>query len=372
MANDAETLGLPQAPAAPVLELPEMPEPDDAPEAAEPAVPTQPEPPAPRRARREKEPPRRVRRVGTCTMGVLLIVVGLTVCLGLLRPGIDFTLLLRLSPLILVALGVEVLLAARQKEVRLKYDFASMIICFLLVLAVLAASCVPMLYAVEGPPRRTAECAVEQALSDATFSQLKGSGDVADVSYRVSINLSPTRTADTVQTPADLLPGDSVYVEAQLSGAYADETAFAAACRPVIDAVLSTGVHNPYINISTQAPSGATDPRYTLHIDGPYQTSMDAAGLARQVEKNVYVPEAQCYMTAEEQRAWEEDRSWESQQEELNEMQRLVEETQMRADEAEAHAAEAEERIASLQEQLDSTAAALEEARQQLIARQET
>ncbi len=374
MTNDAEKFGMPEAPAAPVLELPEAPD-IDVPEAAEPveAAPAAPEAPAPapRKARKAPEPPRKVRRVGTSTMGVLLILVGITVCLALMRPGIDLTLFLRLSPLVLVALGVEVLIAARQKEVRLKYDFASMIICFLLVVMVLGASCVPILYATEGPPRTAAERVVEQSLSDATFAQLKSSKDVANVSYHISLNLSASRTADQIKTPDDLLPSDSVYVDVQLSGPYADEAAFAAACRPVIEAVLATGVHDPRMNIRTQELSSTTDPHYMLSLDGPYQLAMDAEGLVRQVEKSVYVPDARAYMTPEDQRAWEERESWDNHQQELDEMQRQAEEMEMRAAEAEERAAEAEARAAALEEQLNSVTAALDEAEQQLLSMQE-
>lgn len=361
MANDAEKLGLPEAPAAPVLELPQP--------AAEAGLPEA--PPAFEQERRapraEQEPPRRMHRVGTGTMGVLLILVGLALCVGLFRPSVDFTLLLRLSPLALVALGVEILIAARKKDVRLKYDWGSIILCFLLVVGVLGVSCLTQLYAYEGPPRNMAQYAIAQELSDATFARLKGNAQVQEVDYQVYLSLAPGRPASDVQTIADLTAADQVYVQAELSGSCADEAAFAAACRPVIEAVLAAGAPHPRININTAAPSGSTQPIYSLSIDGPYQLAMDEAGLAALVEKSVYVENAGTYMTPEEKRRWEEDEQDNARQDELTELYRTIEETEGRAMDAEERASAAEARAAELEEALENTSAALEEAERQLV-----
>lgn len=47
-------------------------------------------------------------------------------------PQADLTFLLKLSPLILVSLGVETLLAAR-RDSAIRYDWVGMVLCFLLV-----------------------------------------------------------------------------------------------------------------------------------------------------------------------------------------------------------------------------------------------
>lgn len=77
------------------------------------------------------------RRVGTFTFGVVLVVTGLAMLAALFFPQLDLRLLLRLSPLVLISLGVEVLLAARGGG-RLRYDWVGMFLCFFLVLAAMA------------------------------------------------------------------------------------------------------------------------------------------------------------------------------------------------------------------------------------------
>ena len=72
------------------------------------------------------------RRVGTFTFGMVLVVSGLAMLVSMFFPQLEFTCLLQLSPLALISLGVETLLAARGSE-RVKYDWVGMLLCFLIV-----------------------------------------------------------------------------------------------------------------------------------------------------------------------------------------------------------------------------------------------
>ena len=72
------------------------------------------------------------RRVGTFTMGWVLVAAGLIMLVSLFKPRLDWAWALRLSPLMLVSLGVETLLAARGGS-RVRYDWVAMVLCFVLV-----------------------------------------------------------------------------------------------------------------------------------------------------------------------------------------------------------------------------------------------
>lgn len=72
------------------------------------------------------------RRVGTLTMGVVLVVSGCAMLAGMFFPALDPTLLLQLSPLILISLGAETLLAGHRGG-KIQYDWVGMILCCLLV-----------------------------------------------------------------------------------------------------------------------------------------------------------------------------------------------------------------------------------------------
>ena len=76
------------------------------------------------------------RRVGTFTLGVVLVVCGILMAVSMFYPSLDLTWALKDSPVILIALGIETLLAAKGGG-KVKYDWVGMILCFLLVCAAL-------------------------------------------------------------------------------------------------------------------------------------------------------------------------------------------------------------------------------------------
>ena len=80
--------------------------------------------------------PARERRVGTFTFGAVLVICGALMLVSMFFPSLDLTLALQLSPLILVCLGVEVLLASRSGG-KIRYDWVGMVLCFVLVTAAL-------------------------------------------------------------------------------------------------------------------------------------------------------------------------------------------------------------------------------------------
>lgn len=77
------------------------------------------------------------RRVGTVTLGAILVLYGIVFLLHSFIEGMSYYLIFRLWPIIFVALGIEVLISSiRFKEQEFKYDFAAIIIiCILIVFA---------------------------------------------------------------------------------------------------------------------------------------------------------------------------------------------------------------------------------------------
>ncbi|MBQ7778005.1 MAG: hypothetical protein IJ396_03795 [Oscillibacter sp.] len=76
------------------------------------------------------------RRVGTFTFGVILVVSGAAMLTAIYWPEFNLQWLLQLSPLLLISLGVETLIAARDNR-RIKYDWVGMLLCCLIVGAAL-------------------------------------------------------------------------------------------------------------------------------------------------------------------------------------------------------------------------------------------
>lgn len=82
--------------------------------------------------------PKRIRRIGSVTMGVSLICTGIISMMCLINPDFDVMRITKFFPVMLVLLGVEFLSAnfAREQE-HIKYDFFSIFMCFMLICAVL-------------------------------------------------------------------------------------------------------------------------------------------------------------------------------------------------------------------------------------------
>ncbi len=62
----------------------------------------------------------RIRRVGSVTFGLILIAIGVLYLMHLFLPRLEYWIIFRFWPIILIVLGIEVLLGSRQKtyEVR--------------------------------------------------------------------------------------------------------------------------------------------------------------------------------------------------------------------------------------------------------------
>lgn len=73
----------------------------------------------------------RQRRVGTFTLGIVLVIAGLGMLAAMFYPRFRPEWLLKASPCILILLGAETLLSARGGG-RVRYDWLGMLLCFIL------------------------------------------------------------------------------------------------------------------------------------------------------------------------------------------------------------------------------------------------
>ena len=208
--------------------------------------------------------PRPMRRVGTTTMGLVLVVAGIAITAGMLNPDLDFSLLCKLSPLVLVALGVEVLIAAcTARQAKLKYDVLSMFVCaFLIIAALCGTAAAPMLEYV-GPARQKAVRQLEDQWTDQVLDSLRGQENVLDVSCWLYADDWST-TAEIRRDGFDVVSNAHIHVT--LLGDYADEASFAEACAPVVEALRDTSVEAPTLEIHWNGAGTFFD----LYLDTPF------------------------------------------------------------------------------------------------------
>lgn len=248
--------------------------------------------PQPRRAQKMRQERPKVRRVGFFTLGIALILTGGCIAASMILPDFPLFTVAKLAPLVLVALGVEVLWAnARKGDAQLKYDLLSMFVCFVLICASMGAATLPILLRYYGPDREYTERRLEQELEEQLNEKLPD-GIVLDGYSYVDLN---RMEFDREMTLADLKTEDLVRVNLTLAGAYADENAFAEACAQMLPALRELGVDQ----VDFHSENG--DDQWELQIGGPFQMNASAQELTVQVTHMVRYWEDDSYTW------WDED-----------------------------------------------------------------
>ena len=248
--------------------------------------------PQPRRAQKMRQERPKVRRVGFFTLGIALILTGGCIAASMILPDFPLFTVAKLAPLVLVALGVEVLWAnARKGDAQLKYDLLSMFVCFVLICASMGAATLPILLRYYGPDREYTERRLEQELEEQLNEKLPD-GIVLDGYSYVDLN---RMEFDREMTLADLKTEDLVRVNLTLAGAYADENAFAETCAQMLPALRELGVDQ----VDFHSENGHD--QWELQIGGPFQMNASAQELAVQVTHMVRYWEDDSYTW------WDED-----------------------------------------------------------------
>ena len=236
--------------------------------------------------------PQPLRRVGSFTLGVCLIAVGIFFLLTYFVPGFDWKLMLKIAPAAgLILLGGEVLLFAARPG-RWKYDFWSVLICLVLMGGCFCLSLLPVVWDELGPERNQASMKLSQQYTADAYAQIRKSdpdAPVKDISGNVYLYTGAVKTLEDID-------GGSGYVtlDVELSGSYGSAEQFAQACRSLTDAVQQC---RPQPDTLIFAWSPDNDPeeslgsgslqnveQYTLELVGIAQLDWTADQMAKQTE----------------------------------------------------------------------------------------
>ena len=134
--------------------------------------------------------PQKVRRVGTTTLGLTLVAVGVVLICSLFVPKFPLDMVLRFSPVVLILIGAEILYnAVVHREEKLRYDFLSMFVCFILIIASAGASgAVPAVRGMIAMDR--AESRLGREIEDELYTALQGE-EIADLYAGCYLSDSP-------------------------------------------------------------------------------------------------------------------------------------------------------------------------------------
>lgn len=229
-------------------------------------------------------PEQKVRRVGTFTMALCLIAVGVLLVAKIFVPAISVIALLRFSPIVLVFLGLEILFSNfRFREYKLKYDLLSVFICLLLIGGSLTVAVVP-----EWVQRRYTAMQVEQRLQQQLITESERvlhSDSIASMDAYLEVNQPGLKEDLTLQ---GLKPEDYVQIRVYYTGQFKSAEDFAQACKKTLDTLQSVAPHFDYASFYSisdeQAAQKDGQVQYILTLDSIFQQSWPPQQLADIVE----------------------------------------------------------------------------------------
>lgn len=226
-------------------------------------------------------PKQKIRRVGTVTLGIVLIVVGALLIWALFDPSFSVATIAKFSPAILILVGVEMIVGYfRSDGNKVKYDFLSMVVCFLLIFGSLVGSIVPNVVRA-GLGWNQMEERIHNDVEDAIYEGTKDLQTIDSIYldlYGTSIwNGEFTR----IPTYQEIMDGQDyrVYLHVNLRGDYENGTALAEDAKEIVDRIrgLNIPLENVTFNYDGKQYSGS------LELDGRYNLDLTVEEMAEKV-----------------------------------------------------------------------------------------
>ena len=197
----------------------------------------------------EQTTPKKVRRVGSIAFALVLIAAGVLLIVYQFVPQFDLLKILKFSPVILIALGIEMLVYSARPDVKVKFDWLAML-------------------------------GIESQKVDAMYSAL-----TADPALKAKLNSLNVEVRFFHEADGDytLQSGDDCILYAALQGPYADAETFAADCMAVMQRAADDGLGFTcyHFNADEDTDDGVS---YYLDCVASYPAGLTAAQVAQRVQ----------------------------------------------------------------------------------------
>ena len=191
------------------------------------------------------------RRVGTVTMACALIAVGVLLIIGSFNQSISFLMMARLAPIILIVLGIEILFRYFvSKGEKLRYDFLSGFVCFILIMGSLGMAAIPEVWNNWGPHREILEETLRAEANQICAKALKDEKSVSSMKLSVQLHHSDLPEEMTLE---DLRAADFVRADLIILNSFQNEEDFVKAAQPILKKMADTGIPFDYINTVSYA-----------------------------------------------------------------------------------------------------------------------
>jgi len=214
------------------------------------------------------------RRVGTITLGLALIAVGIVALMFMFFPNLDYITIAKLTPIIFVFLGFEILASFfLSKGQRIKYDFLSGFICFMLIVGSMGVVTALPLFNRFGSPKNNIEKRLSNEIYDMLYQQLSPGKNIKSLNVDVDLDYltySPDITVSELKNA-----GSQVLIDIELIKEYQSDDEFSKDCKAIIDTIKSDNIN--FSHISIEANSGGR--RRIMSLSDKFQLDLDISGL---------------------------------------------------------------------------------------------
>lgn len=226
-------------------------------------------------------PKQKIRRVGTVTLGIVLIVVGTLLIWALFDPSFSVATIAKFSPAILILVGAEMIVGYfRSDGNKVKYDCLSMVVCFLLIIGSLIGAMIPTVFQATVGWAQIEERLhndVEDSIYEAT-KDLKTIDSIYVNVYRYSRWDGISDRASSYQKIMD--DGNyRAHLHVNLRGDYENGTALAEDAKEIVDRIREVNIplENVTFNYDGKQYSGS------LELDGRYNLDLTVEEMAEKV-----------------------------------------------------------------------------------------
>ena len=197
------------------------------------------------------------RRVGTITMGVSLILTGIIVICALFKKDFDIMLAVKCVPVVLIALGVEILVQYFcAKSGKIKYDFLSVLVCGVLIFGSLGFAAVSPFLTYLSPERQAKEMQIQKEFEEEVHARLSGISSVEDVYTSMGLNFTfpdgvTLETADTYCDYANITVKVNIPESKEEFASYVSEIRDALANLSIKDTNIHVSVSYTHLTLPT-------------------------------------------------------------------------------------------------------------------------
>lgn len=227
------------------------------------------------------EAPKKVRRVGRVAFALLLILAGVLLLVQQFVPQFDLLSIVRFSPALLIVLGVEVLVYSANPNVKVKFDWLSVLGCGFILLIVGCSSVVPLLWNLYGPMRDHAQNRYQTELQNTFYTAMSADPELKSKirNLQIYVDFNHTESGEYTLQDGDMV---SVYVELPENG-YTDAVSFAADCRRIAELSEQAGIHADDYNFNSYSDNSGNGSRYSLDFLASFADGLTDEQLAQRV-----------------------------------------------------------------------------------------